>query len=809
MTVVYIIEKSILTAVYAERLRGTDALEMARRWSFEHIDPERVKCQASGEVGKRPLCLQLPKFVLRTYHTQHSHRSTSGNTSVIGTFEMAEPLTPLSPAHTNRGPATSSEKHNVYSSPAKRANRSQDNENIPFDPQLPSSPFVEDLSPVKSQSDPISQPRSPKKGMRGVGASPQRLTEDALRQNEGLTRVMNSAIDPDLGRRSPQKVLVRDDDNMSAAAGGAQGFAGMDDTCFSAFSAVPNVDMTRFANMDRSPEISSSRHPPIKIHGEEGPTPRTTGRNTPSRNRHPYEEEDYASPTPRHHKIKHDNNGDTTNLLMDFTNEHITTNTSNRSPTRHGHPSPRKFPTQPDLSTYSSSRRTPSPTKYPLPPGTPNEARNLANLLDFDLPPAPTPRSIPSISARELESMKSRFLSQVSSLTATLSGKEAEVRALKDAVTDAERRAGEAQEQIRDERSAKEELAVEKAEWEKRQGEMQTVLKDVKEEIIRGDREKDTLLQRVHEAEHKREEAESRITETESQIEGLRAAASIQAANKANDNATSTGTNSEVEAAVTKVAKELHGLYKSKHEAKVTALKKSYSDRWEKKVRDLSNRIDELTKENEDLRIGRDATISAVLPGQQLATAAAASRITNDSEGDASKKREEEAHTAALQQQQRTFDAKLSTLQSELSDLQTALDTNATEKHDLKTELAACRAEIASLIDASEELMLLSSSAMSSSSRPASTEPPPMLQQHSQSGDAGQKSFSRSISGSSGLQRPGFSHGNGGESRIGRVGGHGSYPTSSGTGRDRSGSGLGRSGGILSNIEKMGRGREG
>lgn len=709
---------------------------------------------------------------------------------------MAEPLTPLSPADTNRSQVLSSGRDNVYTSPAKRAYQSQDNENIPFDPQLPSSPFVDDLSPVKCQSVPQLQPRSPKKGMAGGGTSPQRLTEDALRENEGLTRAKNNAIDTSLGRRSPQKINIREDDTMSTTAGGAQGFAGMDDTCFSAFSAVPNVDMTRLANMNRSPEKSSSRHR-TKVHSEEGPTPRPVSRGTPSRNRFPSEDEDCASPIPRHHKSIDDNGGDTSNLLVDFTDQYITTNTSNRSPTRHGHPSPRKFPTQPNLSTYNSSRRTPSPTKYPLAPGTPNEARNLANLLDFDLPPPPTPRSIPSISARELESMKSRFLSQVSSLTATLSGKEAEVSALKDAVTDAERRAGEAQEQIRDERSAKEELAAEKAEWEKRQGEMQAVLKDVKEEIIRGDREKDTLLQRVHEAEHKREEAESRAMEAQSQIEGLRAAPT-QAADKASDKSNPSDANSEVEAAVTKVAKELHGLYKSKHEAKVTALKKSYSDRWEKKVRDLSTRIEELSKENEDLRIGRDATISSVLPGQQLAALAVSGN--NNSEADAVKR--EEAHTAALQHQQQEFDAKLSHLRSELSELQNALATSATEKQGLKTELAASRAEIASLIDASEELMLLSSSAMSGS-RPTSTEPP--MLQHSQS-DFGQKAFSRSISGSSGLQRPGFS--GSGESKIGRVGGQGMY-ASSGVGIERSGSGLGRSGGILSNIERMGRGREG
>ena len=730
------------------------------------------------------------------------HHQTLDSLSPVNTSNMPDPLTPLSPVNANRNPPANVERVMASISPAKRAYRVQDNENMPFDPQLPSSPFVEEPSPFKMQPTFKSPARTPKKKVEEFTAQP--LTEDALRENDGLARTMDNAIDPSLGRRSPQKIHDEEGDNESAANGGAQGYAGMDDTCFSAFSAVPNADMTRFANLGRSPEKHPSRSP-TKHHSEEGPAPRPGSRNTPSRNHRQYDDDEHASPTPRRHKSNRENGGDTTNLLVDFTDQYITSNTSDRSPIRQGHSSPKKFPTQPDLSSYNSSRRTPSPTKYPLPLGTPNEARHLANLLDFDIPSAPTPRSIPSISARELESMKSQFLSQVSSLTATLSGKDAEVGALKKAVTDAERRVGEAQEQIRDERSTKEGLAVEKAEWEKRQGEMQAVLKDVKEEIIRGDREKDTLLQRVHEADHKREEAESHVVDIEAQLESMRANATASATpvGKSSDGA-STNTSSEVEAAVTKVAKELHGLYKSKHEAKVTALKKSYSDRWEKKVRDLSTKIEELTKENEDLRVGRDATMSSVIPSHQVAL----NPTANNSDEDTAAKRDEE-NRAALQQQQAEFDVKLRSLQTELSEIQSNLSATTTENTHLKSELADSRAEITSLVEASEELMLLSTSAMSSAnstmSRPVSAEPPlPAQLQHSQS-DIIQKTFSRSTSGSSsGLQRPGFA--GSGESRIGRMGGPGMY---SGSGRERSGSGLGRSGGILSNIERMGRGRDG
>ena len=181
---------------------------------------------------------------------------------------------------------------------------------------------------------------------------------------------------------------------------------------------VPNVDMTRFAQLGRSP-TKNGFGSPAKSQSDGAPTPRPTGRNTPSRNR--YEHYDgYSSTTPRRQKSPRDN--DTTNLLVDFTGDSTSmAQPADRSPTRNGRLSPSKH--QSDLLSYASNRRTPSPAKYPLPPSTPSESRHLANLLDFDLPPAPTPRSIPSISARELESMKSAFQSQISSLTATLKGK--------------------------------------------------------------------------------------------------------------------------------------------------------------------------------------------------------------------------------------------------------------------------------------------------------------------------------------------------------------------------------------------------
>jgi len=703
---------------------------------------------------------------------------------------MADPLSPLSPANANRNVPQSIDRNKSYISPTKRAPAGQDENQQPLDSPSgpPSSPFIADVNSPTQKVQTPSKARSPKK--EGSEHEPRPLTEDALRENEGLTRTIA------MEESSARSLRHEKEEDTISTVGGANGYAGMDDTCFSAFSAVPNADMTRFANLGHSPTKSASRSP-TKYH-DEGPTPRPKSRNTHLRTRDHYENGD-SSPTPRRHNSNRD--GDTTNLLVDFTDQSSMTHSSSRSPSKNGRLSPKKYHTQPDLASYTSSRRTPSPTKYPLPPGTPSEAHHLANLLDFDLPPAPTPRSIPSISARELESMKSAFQSQVSSLTATLKGKDAEVSSLKGAVEDAENRCGQAEERFRDERAAKEGLQSEKSAVEKRQQEMQSVLKDVKEEIIRGDREKDVLLQRAQEAEHKREEAEAKAVEAESSLAGFKAAApaidpSLQSSPGKSDAA------AEVEAAVTKVAKELHGLYKSKHEAKVTALKKSYSDRWEKKIKDLTTKIEDLSRENDDLRLGRDATMSNLIP----------TTLPSNTDPTATIK-SLEAEKATLTHSLHTQSSTLHSLQADLATLTTELAITHSTNESLTADLSASRNEITELIAATEELMLLSSTALS---------PPSSGGQEEGSQKGGlNRSLSTSSGSGAGVQGLGSGLGGkppgmgaGGESRIGR-GGYGSFGFGRGGGYaagaggyaggvGSAGGGGGRSG-IMSNIERMGR----
>ncbi|KAF4440500.1 kinetoplast-associated KAP [Fusarium acutatum] len=397
--------------------------------------------------------------------------------------------------------------------------------------------------------------------------------EDAVRQNEGLKRAIEIFEDE-------QSVLEDGLDDMDVTTGtinvNPSGEMEVDDSVcpddtaistFSTFSAVPNLTM--FAKLGQSP---------TKLSDMGGLTPRANTRADPSPSR-------TSRARPRN------DSGNTTNLL-DFTEQL-------RFPQR----SPQKSPAKGGL---SPSRTAPDVTATPSRGG-------FANLIDFDIPPMPTPRSVPSITARELESLKSNFLSEISSLKASLSGKEAEVQSLKAAVGDAEKRVGESQEQLREERSIKEQLTAEKEGWENRGREMEHVLRKAKEEIVESQREQEELEQKLEESEKRREAAEMLHQEAESKMAGMRAGKDTDKSSPEKPKSTN-DTNHEVEIAVERVARELHALYKSKHESKVTALKKSYETRWEKRVHELESKIRELIEENERLRVCRDTTMSRVEP---------------------------------------------------------------------------------------------------------------------------------------------------------------------------------------------------
>ncbi|KFY00077.1 hypothetical protein V490_01485, partial [Pseudogymnoascus sp. VKM F-3557] len=462
------------------------------------------------------------------------------------------------------------------------------------------------VSPTQTQAQPEPQPTPQQQ------PQPRQIQEttlsinDVLRDNEGLTRAIQILEDEDSDGGSNGDYADAesgfDDTVLSRNGGDDEGFA--DETAFSAFSAVP--DGTMYAQIGHTPtkSLSSTR------------TPNLASSYTPATLRRPMRQEEESSPTPRrtdNQHLQYNNGGNDTTNMIDFTEQFNNFSTSSR----HSYESPLRNQT-----TYPNSARTPSPNKNRF-SAAPSTSSRMSNLLDFDIPPAPTPRSMPSVTPRELEGLKSALLSEISSLKASLSGKEAEVTSLKSAIGDAEKRAGDGMEMLRDERSAREQLEAEKEAWEKRGREMEGVLRNVKEEIVHAEREREDLEGRLDESEKRREAAESMAQEAESKMAGMRAVAAQAAAaaggasspgGEAAKRAAGASAAHEVEFAVEKVARELHALYKSKHETKVAALKKSYEGRWDRKVRDLEAKVESLVHENEDLRLGRDATMSGVVP---------------------------------------------------------------------------------------------------------------------------------------------------------------------------------------------------
>ncbi|RDW91340.1 hypothetical protein BP5796_02505 [Coleophoma crateriformis] len=594
--------------------------------------------------------------------------------------------------------------------------------------------------------------------------------EDALRDNEGLTKAIQILEDD-----SDDTRLEADDTLMSMEANREpehEESANFDDTMASAysdFSAVP--DMTMFAKIGHSPSKFAN--------ASMGPTPRRgpAPAMTPATARRTM---DYTSstPTPRGHPAR---GNDTTNLILDFTDQiNGFSGATHPTPSRHGRMSPMKNSmTMPDLASFHG-------------PNTPSANRNqMSNLLDFDIPPAPTPRSMPSITPRELESLKSSFLSEISSLKASLSGKEAEVNSLKTAVGDAEKRVGESMEQAREERDLKEQVAAEKEEWEKRSKEMEAVLRNVKEEIVNGEHERDDLEGRLEESERRREMAEIMAQEAESKMAAMRAGklpptpstpspSTPTSEDKLGGECScggTTGNNRAVEVAVEKVSRELHTLYKDKHETKVSALKKSYERRWDKKVKELEDKVEDLTHENEELR--RDVTMTKLDHKNLL-----------DATEDISKQAAQDARARELEAELEGLSEVVKSVKHDNAELRHLLDEERVEKG----KLVAAVDEMIPLVAAFDDML----ADINNSPPPPTPERKSTPTKIAQPGD----NLRRSISRTSGLRAPKSVSG------IPAAGGFGHMRAPSGERSgsaqgSRPGSGLGRSG-IMSSIERMG-----
>ncbi|KAF2866005.1 hypothetical protein BDV95DRAFT_672328 [Massariosphaeria phaeospora] len=451
----------------------------------------------------------------------------------------------------------------------------------------------------------------------------------------------------------------------------------VDDTCFSDFSEMPAMDMLRKS--------------PTKNGLFDQATPRARAQMTPSTVRHRAERT--PSPTPRRtHK-----ENDTTNLLLDFTAQFEAFSTSRRGSPSRGRTSPTKSSTEPNLLAYMKNQRSPAKGGSTFVPSTPSQSRQLLNLLDFELPPPPTPRSVPTVTIRELESLKSNFQSQLSSLSASLSGKEAEVESLVRAVSDAERRVGETQETLRDERSAREHAEAQMVDWKNKGEEVQRLLQDVQAELARNDAEREQLLARLGETEKRAEEADNRASDLETKI--------IEAENKFVDMTTFVNPDegdenrkiyseaecqSAIAEKVNEVARDLHAAYKAKHEKKIKALKDNYQKKADERCKELRVQIIRLERQVEDAEKKRDDTFSKVVPTE----------FKKPDGGPASSSADDLKALEAQKSEIENLKAKIAGLQSELQSLHASQDRLL---QDLETE----RVEKGELVAAAEQMLAM------------------------------------------------------------------------------------------------------
>ncbi|KIW08076.1 uncharacterized protein PV09_01014 [Verruconis gallopava] len=503
----------------------------------------------------------------------------------------------------------------------------------------------------------------------------------------------------------------------------------LDDTCFSVFSEIPNADMTAFARLGQ-------QSPTKRMAVDE--TPRARAFNTPA-TAHKHVSRT-PSPTPRRDMAagipEYQDSSDTTNLLLDFTQqfEAITKNYKSKSPTRR---SPQKPSAEPDLLSYIHSQR--SPSKAGSSTMTPRPSKNnLLTLLDFELPPAPTPRSVPSITVREMESLKSKYSSEISSLRATLSGREAEVEALKRALSEAERRVGEAMENSREERSKREFVEKEKEQWERRGREFEEVLRKVKEEVLEAEKERSEMLARIAEAEQRVHDAEERASAAE--------ARAIEAATKIVDTG-STATDGQrdgplftaeqvqkqIDEKIHTLSTELHAIYKKKHITKVAGLKKGFEAKTKEKTAELQARIEELERKNEELQLKLDGTLSGVLPAEIAEKLRAAQDDVASEEREAVAKRLEEQNALIERQKAELLgrEEELRTARAEFATLMKDLERERVEKGELVAavdEMLALQSEISTINpeagNAVEDFRKSISSSMNTASKPSGIRAP-------------------------------------------------------------------------------------
>ena len=313
--------------------------------------------------------------------------------------------------------------------------------------------------------------------------------------------------------------------------------------------------------------------------------------------------------------------------------------------------------------------------------------------------------------------------------------------------------------------------------WKRRGEEFEVVLRSVREEVLRSEGEREEMTRLLEEAGRRGEEAEGRAVRAEERFAdalAARAGGEGEGDGSALEAQVQRLVGGQIDAKVEAVSRELHAVYKEKHERKVATLKKSYEARNEKKTVELTTRLAELEKANEELQVAKDATFSGPVPNQQPSILASV---------DAELKAQLEEHRAALAR------------------LDSEIHASRSQHDALARELKQERIEKGDLVAAVDEMLALQGSGE------GAAPPTPGGARAMSVVEDFRKSIGRPVMRGAG--------GGGGESRIGMVGRGLPTPTG-GLGRSLSGSLSGSGGGsgsgsavgksrMLANIERMGR----
>ena len=627
-----------------------------------------------------------------------------------GTVVVRSPVKRMSPIkHTlfDSAPAVREQDSTVRASPRKRQ-ASEEEPALELERERSGSPTMSPRPAMRfNEGLTLSMQQMQLQTKQEEEISLQRNAEDEL-----MSRIYN-------GNNKPATESITEDETELTLNLDDKTFTDVTVGDLSTISAIP-ADMTRFANLRNSPTKtpqSDAWSPSKQLRNSvfvNTPSTAQRGSQRPlhllsaSRHSNSSNEDDEATPR-RSQSMSNDSPTD----LLNFTgqsNIHIpppgsAQRSSRRTPSGRGAFPVRINPSPTHRSQASVDRQAAacniSPQKsYSLPQAqaTPAGSRKTQyglDLLDIDLEPMATPRSIPTVTPRELETLRSELQSRISGLEATLSGKEAEVSALKRAITDAEVRVGKTSEELRNERAGKEDLEQKIMELEKRSREMEDVLREVKQNAFVEEREREKLRREKEDVERRCEERDVKILELTASLDTLRdqriqstpSPQKPHARSPSKEDHTlplpetpggSIDIDTAVKNATENVARELHALYKGKHERKVADLKTSYEKRWQKQVQDLRDQLKTSQEEILSLQTARDATMSGAIP--HAATAAKLTELSKENDSLAAAKGILDAKVAGLEEQ-------IVTVRVEAGELRKELEKERVEKGELVAQV--------------------------------------------------------------------------------------------------------------------------